>query len=377
MEIKIAKKVVNNIQRKSVMAELAFKKTKNTVESIDIEEDEKMVEFYEPEIPFQKTKSFGRNNLRSKITQENSVHNYPPQFKVIFGEKHPSIKYFEELRRNRLDRWQRRAVIIQGIKNIRELIDKGHQIRSIVATAPTQPPFPKPSEITGATQYLLENLDQFPAEKYYITDQQMTRKVLGQWALLGNWEVWAEVPFPPIQYPQTIKKLLVLERIVDPYYVGQLIRAAKSLGWDGVFLFPSAVDVYDDRVMRQSRYRSIFFPHSFTDVGGLKSLIKQHDLTLMAAEPIPPSMEQTSTLSDMGNKKISSIHFWHEINGVLKKTPPLSGIALMIGTCVNGTLYSIPENTLRVAIPTINNVKLNAGMAGVVLMSELNHLVDT
>ncbi|CAG8598509.1 8154_t:CDS:2, partial [Ambispora gerdemannii] len=363
-------------QRKLMKGAMALVLKSKKEEPVDIEDDKEFMSYYEPEIPFQKVKP--PRDVRRKqpiITEENSKHDYPEIFKPIFGVRHPLIKYFESIRRNRMDRWRQRAIIVQGVRYIRELIELGYPIRSIGVTSAAEPPFPTTDKITGATKYVFDHLSQFPAEKYYITDQEMTRKILGQWALMGQWEVYAEVPFPEVNYPRRVRKLLILDKIEDPILVGQLIRAAKALGWDGVFLSPGTPDVYDDRVMRVSRYSSVTFPHRHSNWIDAHSIMTENELPMVVLETLPKRLIESIKSSSKITGKKRNLYFWNKTHGLLENEIAFSSdrIALMISGDVT---RQFPEDHIRVTVPTENYISLNPSLAGVILLNEFNRLLN-
>ncbi|CAG8574160.1 2995_t:CDS:1, partial [Ambispora leptoticha] len=363
-------------QRKLMKGAMALVLKSKKEEPVDIEDDKEFMSYYEPEIPFQKVKPpRDIRRKKPKITEENSRNEYPEIFKPIFGMKHPLIKYFESIRRNRTDRWRQRAIIVQGIRYIRELIELKYPIRSICVTSAAEPPFPTMDKITGATKYVFDHLPQFPAEKYYITDQEMTRKILGQWALIGQWEAYAEVPFPEVNYPNEMKKLLILDKIEDPILVGQLIRTAKALGWDGVFLTPGTPDVYDDRVMRVSRYSSVIFPHRHSNWMDAREIMAEHNLPMIILESLPPRLIESLKSSSKITGKKRNLYFWNKTNGLLENDIAFSSdrIALIISADL---VHQFPEDTVRVTVPTENYISLNSSMAGVILLNEFNRLLD-
>ncbi|CAG8786202.1 22776_t:CDS:1, partial [Racocetra persica] len=59
-----------------------------------------------------------------------------PGFVRISGARHNMVVYFEELRRDNSRRKRQGSFIVHGEKYIKDLIAKGHHIKSIGITAP-------------------------------------------------------------------------------------------------------------------------------------------------------------------------------------------------------------------------------------------------
>ncbi|CAG8649318.1 4017_t:CDS:2, partial [Racocetra fulgida] len=178
-------------------------------------------------------KKFDEGFLPKKLKKKKKVPPPPPPiinipgFVRISGARHNMVVYFEELRRDNSRRKRQGSLIVHGEKYIKDLIAKGHHIKSIGITAPED--IKSVDEISGSSGEVFKNIDQFPADRYYVTSVEWTRKILGGEARVNNREIWAELPTPNISFPQNISKLLVLDHVIDAVNVGMLIRAANAL----------------------------------------------------------------------------------------------------------------------------------------------------
>ncbi|CAG8563898.1 2263_t:CDS:1 [Paraglomus brasilianum] len=300
---------------------------------------------------------------------------FPAVFKILEGEKQATIKNFERLRRDKPHRMLNKTTIIHSLQSIQRVISAGFQIKSLGITAPLQ------AESLDAIKFdsrqVIDKLDQFPAERYYVTELARTRQILGQHAKVGNWEVYAEVPFPNTQFPEKINRLLVLDRIENPAIVGNMIRTAKALGWDSVCLTPGTVDPFDSEVMRHSRLASLFIPIAYTLSPNWNEYVKQHDLNIMLSQMVPKDIVK----DDVSDKK-TPLQFWDNLTKKLDtergmKLLASGRVALVVGKKHSRRRYTtFPMDSLCVGIPMLNHVKsLNTSVSGSILMNEISRLM--
>ncbi|CAG8705897.1 30927_t:CDS:1, partial [Racocetra persica] len=225
-------------------------------------------------------------------------------------------------------------------------------------------------EISGSSGEVFKNINQFPADRYYVTSVEWARKILGGEARVNNREIWAELPAPNISFPQNISKLLVLDHVIDAVNVGMLIRAANALRWDASFFIAGTIDLFDEQVIRTSRCTSVTWPSKTGFWHDLYALTKEHDLTLVIADTMP----QNKLIQSQNN-----ICFWNPTTQEIYNEIPSSRIALVLGSKMHGVTYrDAGQDIIRVSIPMLNNVNsLNVAMAGNILMHEINRLMNT
>lgn len=313
--------------------------------------------------------------LPKKIKRKKKVKPEPPPpieipgFVRIEGARQNMVVYFEELRRDNPKRRKFRSLVIHGLKYLQEMLKRGFTFRSIGITA--NEGITSPDELVGGSKEVYKNKEKYPAERYYVTSVEWVRKILGNDARVDAREVWAELPFPEIKFPEKINKLLVLDHIADPVDMGMLVRSAKALHWDASFSIAGTVDLYDEKVIRTSGCESVDWPSKIGFWQDIYEIVKQNNLTLMIAETLPRNMEVES-------KSPTDLCFWDPMTQqVVDKIP--SKVALVLGSKMHGVTYrDAREGIMRVSIPMQNNVSsMNVGMVGNILMYELNRLVDS
>jgi len=299
---------------------------------------------------------------------------FPSVFKILEGEKQATIKHFERLRRDKPHRMVNKTAIIHSLQSIQRVMAAGFQIKSLGITAPLQAE--SLDDIKFDSRQVIDKLDQFPAERYYVTDLMRTRQILGPHAKVGNWEVYAEVPFPNTQFPEKINRLLVLDRIENPAIVGNMIRSAKALGWDGVCLTPGTVDPFDSEVMRHSRLASLFIPITYTLTPNWGEYVQEHNLSIILSQMVP-----NDTIKDDASDKRTLLQFWNNLTKKLDNERAMkllaSGrVAVVVGKKHSRRRYTtFPMDSLCVGIPMLNHVKsLNTSVAGSILMNEIGRL---
>ncbi|CAG8555486.1 7027_t:CDS:1 [Acaulospora colombiana] len=291
-----------------------------------------------------------------------------PGFVRISGARQNMVVYFEELRRESSKRNKFRSLLIHGCKHIQSMIKQGIDIKSIGIT--TAEGIKSLDGLMGGSREIFNNKEKFPAERYYVTDLEWTRKILGSGARVDAREAWAELPFPNIPFPSDIKKLLVLDHIADPVDMGMLIRSAKALRWDASYLIAGTVDLYNETVIRTSRCESVTWPSKTGFWHDAYELAKEHNLTLVMADMLPRGKALA--------KSSTGLCFWDPMTEeVINELP--SRIALILGSKLHGVTYrDVRSGIMRVSIPMHDGVSsLNVGMAGNILMHELNRLMDT
>ncbi|CAG8565519.1 3517_t:CDS:1 [Acaulospora morrowiae] len=291
-----------------------------------------------------------------------------PGFVRISGARQNMVVYFEELRRDSSKRNKFRSLLIHGYKHVQNMIKQGIPIKSIGIT--TAEGIKSLENLVGGSREVFNNKEKFPAERYYVADLEWTRKILGSDARVDAREIWAELPFPEIQFPSSIKKLLVLDHIADPVNMGMLIRSAKALRWDASYLISGTVDLYNDKVIRTSRCESVMWPSKAGFWHDAYAFAEEHGLTFVMAETLPRDI--------VPEKGSTEVCFWDPMTKEVVNEIP-SRIALVLGSKLHGVTYrDVRSGILRVSIPMLNNVSsLNVGMAGNILMHELNRLMDS
>lgn len=185
--------------------------------------------------------------------------------------------------------------------------------------------------------------EMFPAKEAFLTTEEVFRKIASTETPEG---VLAVVEMPKYALPNSLKKLLVLDRIQDPGNVGALIRTAYALSWDGVFLLQGTADAFNDKALRAAKGATFRIPLMKGDFLSLKKTIDDLGLSLLAA--------------DMGGVPIKKAH----IEGP---------VALALGNEGQGLSNELLNDAKAVSIPMRKEAEsLNVAVSGAILMYELS-----
>ncbi|KAI8886607.1 alpha/beta knot, partial [Backusella circina FSU 941] len=294
---------------------------------------------------------------------------FPALFKRIKSQQNNIAKHWISLREKKQYRNEHKAVIVQGFKTIKELRDLNVPLKSLAVTAKLTPK--DASEIQGPAASILRQPDIFPSKHYYLTDIDLTRRILGTHSKPGNHDIFAEVPFPKVEFPKdNIDKWLVLDRINDPGNMGTLIRTARALGWNAGLISSTSCDVYNDKVIRASRALSLTWPHLNMPSDKLIGYLKDNDITPIIADMMPHGDNDTNTWTMENN----GLRFWWDNKDNANKKVALPKKIALVLSSEHGGVKGL-NNELRVSIPMFHQVEsLNVAIAGAILMSELNRL---
>ncbi|CAG8513732.1 14177_t:CDS:1, partial [Acaulospora morrowiae] len=196
-----------------------------------------------------------RDRRSNPLTKKNLYkHPWPNLFQRLHGVQDKTIIHFENLRTKKQYRWEQQKVMVQGEAKILDLVNKGFYVKNLIVTAPYKPK--TRYEIQPPALDYIEKPPSIMAENYYLMSIDMVRKILGSAAKPEKHELVAEFSFPTIEFPPKaeINRIIVLENVNDAYDLGMLIRSAKAMGWQGVYLINKSGDVYNDFVLRTSDF---------------------------------------------------------------------------------------------------------------------------
>lgn len=243
--------------------------------------------------------------------------------KLITSLQHPIVKHVVKLRKSKPYRREKKEVLITGSSLIDEL---------------TQVIEPK----------LVVLLEEQKKEKFKKENCiHVTSSVLKKMTALEKPEpIAALFALPELEIPKQISRLLVLDHVSDPGNIGTLIRTARSLGWDSVFLLGSCCDPYNDKTLRASKGGAYYIPIIEGDEQLLESLINEYSLKLFVA--------------DLNGKDPKEVVFNE------------SGYALLMGNESQGPGKWAKMCENRLTIKMQNEAEsLNVAVAGAILMDRI------
>ncbi|GAA5802572.1 Alpha/beta knot methyltransferase [Helicostylum pulchrum] len=302
-------------------------------------------------------------------------YHIPQLFRRLANQHNATVKHLIALREKKKYRLDNKSVLIQGVKTLKELRDKGFQFNSIAITAKNNPNVE--SDIKYPAIDIVKHPDSFPAKHYYVTDIDVTRRILGTSSRPSNHEVFAEVPIPQSDEDSLKEKdrLLVFDGISDPGNLGTLIRTASALGWGSGLVASQSCDLYNDKTLRASRALSLSWKHKELDMVEALQFLKSNGFTPVVADMMPDKSAEiwspelgTKTVMDTAVKQGSGIWFWN-FKQQPKELP--KKLALILSSEHHGV--NDLNDEIRVSIPMSSNVEsLNVANAGSIIMNELN-----
>ncbi|MBS0622719.1 MAG: RNA methyltransferase [Verrucomicrobia bacterium] len=181
--------------------------------------------------------------------------------KLIRSLTHPHVKHLVKLKGDKSYRQEQGRLIISPGKVIKQL-SRETKIFSLLASQP-------------------EHLEGVQAETKILTTDDILRKITG---LASPCDMVAEVPLPPFRSLDSSDHLLVLDRLTDPGNMGNLMRTALALGWDGVFVVEGSVDPFNDKVVRAAKGAHFSLPLAMGSPQEALELFQRAKLTPLVAD---------------------------------------------------------------------------------------------
>lgn len=191
--------------------------------------------------------------------------------KRIDSLQNPLIKHLTKLHQNREYRYEQSSVVIEGKKMVEE-ISQEKQILTLLV---------REGDVIPSIQ----------AKVVYVVPNDLLRKISSTLTPEG---ILAEVSMPPFISLQNKKRIIVLDEINDPGNMGNLLRSALALGWEGAFILPNSCDPFNDKALRAAKGATFRLPMAYGDWNELiamqKGIIWQNlaaDLEGITPEKIP------------------------------------------------------------------------------------------
>ena len=233
--------------------------------------------------------------------------------------QHPLVKHLVKLRQNRAYRYEQKTVLISGIKLICELSQK-FSFKNVLIENSYRPLFPYKAQQTSTTSLAI------------------LKKITG---LETPEPIAAEICMPIFQDVKSSRRLLILDRVVDPGNLGTLLRTALAFDWD-VFLVKGCVDLYNDKALRAAKGATFFLNLAQGNLIELQRLMEKRSFHLYAADA-------------KGDK--------------IQENLPEEPIALALGNESHGLNPFITQHAKKIAIPIKKPVEsLNVAIAGAIFM---------
>jgi RNA methyltransferase, TrmH family len=238
---------------------------------------------------------------------------------LISSVQHSLVKHLVKLRKEPSYRQEKRAVVLEGIKPIKEVL---HFVQKLFYTA----------EYTSIASSLMVN------EKW-----EISQPVLEKISVMKHPEgIVAEVLMPEYGQLNQQRKILALDGLNDPGNLGTILRTALAFGWDAIFFLPNCCDPFNEKVLRAARGAQFKL-----------DLIKGTEEQLLAwAE----KEKVTALLADIQGKRPEEI-------------PPANRRLLIMGNEAHGASKALKERSLSVSIPMPGEMEsLNVAIASGILL---------
>jgi TrmH family RNA methyltransferase len=235
--------------------------------------------------------------------------------------QHPLIKHFVKLQRESDYRYEKKSIVVEGIKPIREIAGRC-RIKTLIATDRAI----IPEDISIKTEVFL------------VTASWM-EKASGMKSPEG---LLAEVQMPEFHSLQGMRWILALDGINEPGNMGTLLRTALAFGWEGVFILKNSCDPYNEKVIKASRGALFRLPMRRGDWKELDEIIRRESIQPIAA--------------DLTGAKPEEIE-------------ECRGRVLVLGNEARGISEEAKQTCLKVTLPMRGDMEsLNVAVAGGILM---------
>jgi TrmH family RNA methyltransferase len=188
-----------------------------------------------------------------------------------------------KLRQNRDYRYDHQGVMVEGVKPVHEVCS---HLKPTLLIAWNETLFPMGQ----------------PEEVCVLVNQQVMEKISGMQSSEG---LVAEIPMPQPVSLKGKRRILALDGISDPGNVGNLLRTALALGWEGAFLLDGGCDPFNDKAMRAARGATFRLPLAWGNWDVLRSLIEGGSLVPLAADfggEEPKQMGKQGVVLVLGNE---------------------------------------------------------------------------
>ncbi len=143
---------------------------------------------------------------------------------MITSTDNSKIKYVARLQTDRRFRWRERAFVVEGERNVRDVIAY-HPPTLILHTSASKPPTAPAFSIAAPLMRRISDVETPPG-------------------------ILAVMPFPQLTLPSEPTLLLILDGVQTPGNMGTMLRTAAAAGADGVLLAPGCVDPFNPKVVR-------------------------------------------------------------------------------------------------------------------------------
>lgn len=240
----------------------------------------------------------------------------------ITSLQHELVKHLVRLRQNRAYREEHQSVLISGLKIVSEVCQQQRAKRLITCDESSIP--------AGML-----------CDEILVVNEAIMQKISG---LAQPEGLLAEVVMPKtdLQVGKSLQYLIACDGINDPGNLGNLLRTALALGWQGVFLLGDCCDPFNDKALRAAKGATFRLPLLSGSWEDLNKLIQENQL-----QPWVADLEGTP-LAQIGEQ---------------------AGVLLVLSNEAHGVSKEAAQICQKVTIPMPGKMEsLNVSSAGAILM---------
>lgn len=238
---------------------------------------------------------------------------------MITSLQNPQVKHWTKLRHNRDYRYDTKSVLVEGKNTITELSRKETPLTLITVHEDLCPAHHSSTQVVLVSEQVMKKITEVEESEGIVAEMRMP-----EWDTLIN-KKW----------------IIALDGVSDPGNVGTLIRTSLALGWEGVFLNPTACDPYNDKALRAAKGATFQQALRMGEMEEIFQFASQNNIPILAAD----------MKGETPQKDISS------------------GAILVLGSESHGISEKVFKSTKRISIPMTNEMEsLNVAIAGGILM---------
>lgn len=246
--------------------------------------------------------------------------------KIITSLQHPLVKHLVKLRDDKQYRFESGSAMLEGKEIIAE-VSSCHKIKTL----------------------LICHSDAIPkgiAEEIVVVNAAILKKISGMHSF-ANDEWIAEIALPQNHSLKDMQWVIALDGISDPGNLGNILRTALALGWQGAYILKNCCDPFNDKAIKAAKGATFRLPISQGNWDGLKDVVRENNVHPLIAD----------------------------INGTeLSKIGQRTGILLVLGNEAHGPSKQSLEMGEKVCIPMPGSMEsLNVSVAGGILMYVLKN----
>lgn len=250
--------------------------------------------------------------------------------KIINSTQNENIKYFTKLN-DKSFRKQEHKFLIEGKHLVEEAL-KTNLVEIVLSTD---------------SSYLnnLKNVDKYLVSEAIIKKISNTKNPQNVVAVVKMFDNSINILKQELR--NKASSLVMFDDINDPGNLGTLIRTAAALGYNGIVLSNSSVDIYNDKTIRASQGSIFKIKIVYTNINSYINTLKENNYTLIGT-----SLKDAIPLENLKKTNKFVLCLGNEANGISDEVLDL------MDTSIKLTMYNDVES-------------LNVMIAGSIIMYEL------